>query len=83
MMSPAQTMSSAIGYVPGPEKSVCSEHSEREPSVPADYFEGTDAVRRQIDCLIAAIAIRQSVVLLHADRDFTSLAECSSLQIHH
>ena len=41
------------------------------------------SVRRQIDCLIAAIAIRQSVVLLHADRDFTSLAECSSLQIHH
>lgn len=40
-------------------------------------------VRRQIDCLIAAIAIRHSVVLLHADRDFTSLAECSALQIHH
>ena len=40
-------------------------------------------VRRQIECLIAAIAIRHSVVLLHADRDFTSLAECSALQIHH
>lgn len=39
-------------------------------------------VRRQIDCLIAAIAIRHSVMLLHADRDFTSLAECSALRIH-
>jgi len=40
-------------------------------------------VRRQIDCLIAAIAIRHSVEVLHADRDFTSLAECSALRIHH
>lgn len=40
-------------------------------------------VRRHVDCLIAAIAIRHSVALLHADRDFTSLAECSALQIHH
>ena len=40
-------------------------------------------VRRQIDCLITAIAIRHSVDVLHADRDFTSLAECSALRIHH
>ena len=39
-------------------------------------------VRRQIDCLIAAIAIRHSVDLLHADRDFTSIAECSALRVH-
>ena len=39
-------------------------------------------VRRQIDCLIAAIAIRHSMALLHADRDFTSIAECSALRIH-
>lgn len=63
------------------------------PTAPSDYEEAallyrrTRAagltVRRQIDCLIAAIAIRHSAVLLHADRDFTSLAECSALQIHH
>lgn len=39
-------------------------------------------VRRQIDCLIAAIALRHSVDVLHADRDFTSIAECSALRIH-
>lgn len=39
-------------------------------------------VRRQINCLIAAIAIRHSVELLNADRDFTSIAECSALRIH-
>lgn len=63
------------------------------PTAASDYEEaallyrraraGGLTVRRQIDCLIAAIAIRHSVVLLHADRDFTSLAECSALRIHH
>lgn len=38
-------------------------------------------VRRQIDCLIAAIAIRHAVDLLHADRDFDSLAACSALRV--
>ena len=37
-------------------------------------------VRRQIDCLIAAIAIREDAAILHADRDFTALAECSDLR---
>jgi predicted nucleic acid-binding protein len=37
-------------------------------------------VRRLVDCLIAAIAIRHDVPVLHADRDFTALAECSTLR---
>lgn len=31
-------------------------------------------IRSSVDCLIAAIAIRNGVELLHADRDFTSMA---------
>jgi hypothetical protein len=37
-------------------------------------------VQRLVDCLIAAIAIRHDVPVLHADRDFTALAECSTLR---
>ena len=37
-------------------------------------------VRRLVDCLIAVIAIRHDVPVLHADRDFTALAECSTLR---
>ena len=37
-------------------------------------------VRRLVDCLIAAIAIDNDVELLHADRDFTALAQCSRLR---
>jgi predicted nucleic acid-binding protein len=38
-------------------------------------------VRRQIDCLIAAIAIDYDVPLLHADRDFDALAQATTLQL--
>jgi hypothetical protein len=37
-------------------------------------------VRRLVDCLIAAIAIRHDVPVLHADRDFTALAEGTDLR---
>jgi predicted nucleic acid-binding protein len=40
-----------------------------------------ETVRKLIDCLIAAIAIRTSATLLHADRDFEVLARHTSLQI--
>jgi len=37
-------------------------------------------VRSSVDCLIAACAIRNSLEVLHRDRDFTALAEVSSLK---
>ena len=38
-------------------------------------------VRKPVDCLIAAIAIRQDASLLHLDRDFDHLAKVSLLRI--
>lgn len=43
---------------------------------------GGRTVRRLIDCLIAAIAIREGVPILHADSDFTVLARCTRLREH-
>jgi hypothetical protein len=40
-----------------------------------------ETVRRLIDCLIAAHAIRAKVPLLHADSDFDVLARHSALEI--
>lgn len=39
-------------------------------------------IRRLIDCLIAAVAIRAHIPLLQADRDFELIAEHSSLKLH-
>jgi predicted nucleic acid-binding protein len=39
-------------------------------------------VRRLIDCLIAAVAIRADVPVLHADADFAALARHTSLRVH-
>lgn len=39
-------------------------------------------VRSMTDCLIAAVAIRRDVPLLHQDRDFAYLAEISRLRLH-
>ena len=38
-------------------------------------------VRRLIDCLIAAVAIRAKVPVLHVDADFTAIAEITELGI--
>jgi predicted nucleic acid-binding protein len=38
-------------------------------------------VRSGIDCLIAACAIRNSLTVLHRDRDFDSLAAVSGLEV--
>ena len=61
------------------------------PLVPADYEDaaslyrtcrrGGGTVRRLIDCLIAAVAIRAGAHLLHAAADFTVLARHMSLSI--
>lgn len=37
--------------------------------------------RKMMDCLIAAVAIRNDVALLHLDQDFVVLAENSSLRL--
>jgi predicted nucleic acid-binding protein len=41
-----------------------------------------ETVRKLVDCLIAAVAIRHGAELLHADTDFTALARCTDLQVH-
>lgn len=43
--------------------------------------QGGDTVRRMIDCLIAAHAIREAIPVLHADRDFDALARHTPLRI--
>lgn len=37
-------------------------------------------VRSKVDCLIAAVAIRNDVVLLHKDADFEAIAEVTELR---
>ncbi len=41
-----------------------------------------DTVRKLIDCLIAAVAIRAGAELLHADADFTVLERHTELRTH-
>jgi predicted nucleic acid-binding protein len=42
---------------------------------------GGDTPRSSIDCLIAAIAIRRGVPVLHRDRDFDVIARHTPLQV--
>jgi predicted nucleic acid-binding protein len=61
------------------------------PIAPIDYDEaaglyrscrrGGETVRKLIDCLIAATAIRANVPVLHADSDFDVLARYTGLQL--
>ena len=61
------------------------------PTLPQDYDDaaalyrrcrrGGETVRRLIDCLIAAIAIRAEVAVLHADADFDVLARHTALEV--
>ncbi|MFK8022753.1 MAG: PIN domain-containing protein [Ilumatobacter sp.] len=41
-----------------------------------------ETVRKMIDCLIAVVAIRSGVTLLHADADFEALARHTGLAVH-
>lgn len=60
---------------------------------PTDYERAADlyrtcraaglTIRRLSDCLIAVVAIRRKVAVLHADRDFDAIARCSPLEIAH
>lgn len=38
-------------------------------------------IRSTIDCLIAAVAIENDLIVLHSDRDFTQIAACTSLAV--
>jgi predicted nucleic acid-binding protein len=40
-----------------------------------------ETVRALTDCLIASVAIRSGVALLHSDSDFTAIARHTTLQI--
>ena len=61
--------------------------------LPTDYDNAADlyrrcrrqgeTVRKLIDCLIAAVAIRAGIPVLHNDRDFDALARHTELQIDH
>jgi predicted nucleic acid-binding protein len=61
------------------------------PTTAADYEQAAtyyrtcrrngQTVRRLIDCLIASVAIRADVAILHADRDFDTLARHIPLRI--
>lgn len=41
-----------------------------------------DTVRRLIDCLIAAVAVREGLSILHHDSDFEILARHTDLEAH-
>jgi len=41
-----------------------------------------EPVRNTLDCLIAAVAIREGASVLHADRDFDVIARHTELQVH-
>jgi predicted nucleic acid-binding protein len=43
---------------------------------------GGDTVRKLIDCLIGAVALREGVPILHADADFDALARQARVRIH-
>ncbi len=61
------------------------------PTEPSDYdhaaaiYRGCrrsgETVRRLVDCLIAAVALRHDAEVLHADRDFEAIARHSSLRV--
>jgi predicted nucleic acid-binding protein len=62
------------------------------PTTPADYDAAAalyracrvrgETVRKLIDCLIAAVAIRAGAELLHADADFAVMARHTNLRLH-
>jgi len=61
------------------------------PTGPTDYEDGAamyrrcrregSTVRRLLDCLIAAVAVRAEVPVLHADADFDALARHTPLEV--
>ena len=62
------------------------------PTTPADYDNASsmyrscrahgETVRRLIDCLIGAVAVRAGAEILHADVDFATLARHTDVRLH-
>ena len=62
------------------------------PTTPADYDDAAsmyrscrahgETVRKLIDCLIGAVAVRAAAEILHADVDFAALARHTDVQLH-
>lgn len=62
------------------------------PTTPADYDDAAsmyrscrahgETVRKLIDCLIGAVAVRADAEILHADADFAALARHRDVRIH-
>ncbi len=62
------------------------------PTSPADYDAAAsmyrscrasgETVRKLIDCLIGAVAVRAGAAILHADVDFSALARHTDVQLH-
>jgi predicted nucleic acid-binding protein len=62
------------------------------PCLPGDYLAAAalyrrcrqrgETVRRLMDCLIGAVAVRAGLAVLHADDDFDVLARHTSLKVH-
>jgi predicted nucleic acid-binding protein len=62
------------------------------PTEPADYEMAAslyrscrhrgETVRKLIDCLIGAVALRHATAILHADKDFAILARHTAVSIH-
>lgn len=62
------------------------------PTTPADYEVAAsmyrscrthgETVRKLIDCLIGAVAVRAGAEVLHADTDFVALARHTELRLH-
>lgn len=54
---------------------------ERAAAVERACRRAGEPVRNGLDCLIAAVAIREGVSVLHSDRDFDAIARHTELQI--
>jgi predicted nucleic acid-binding protein len=62
------------------------------PTEPSDYESAAalyrtcrrsgDTVHKLVDCLIAAVALRHTVPIFHADRDYVALGRCTPLEVH-
>ncbi len=62
------------------------------PTTPADYETAAfmyrtcrargETVRKLIDCLIGAVAVRAGAEILHSDADFVALARHTDLRLH-
>ncbi|MGH7642013.1 MAG: type II toxin-antitoxin system VapC family toxin [Candidatus Dormibacteria bacterium] len=44
--------------------------------------DGGETVRQLVDCLIAAVAIREELLVLHQNQDFSALARHPPLRVH-